>query len=542
MIDEGLDDFVEEEIPNNTAHVATTHDSIRELKIESSREVVHVWRQLVSNALGFFRGITDRLYNNVLITDELLSQFSTAPPVQGKGNTVNILGTMYDLMPPKNAKRIDAYSGEIAMIESDHSLYSVKASVPHLEKDMLVELLAGPWTLLAESPHSVTWQSNTLPASFIVFIPGPVSPEVRSMSIESEVANAILFEALDRLAMPYENLSFSSMEGLCNQDLLFNFYPLEHQKAAISGHLIWMHGGIRRRHAFTLSTSSELSLMSSICQDRWITFKGPFMAHRDGSRLFLCTQDSDFFTIPDCPPSTIDTVRVYPEAMGEFVFDFYSRFWFTYRRSIPGPIGGGVMTSDAGWGCMIRSGQSMLAEALSRIYLGREFRLSDLYTLEKSSEIIAKYLAIVEQFLDRTDAVFSIHRISNQGIKCKTPVGEWFGPSVLGHSMAGLSNSPIAIYMLPNRLIPKALPKYPALLLVPLRLGITRQLDVQYTSAIFSCLQSSFSVGIVGGLPQRSFYFLGHYGSSLIYLDPHIVQEALLDGAQTLKAMVSGLK
>ena len=42
----------------------------------------------------------------------------------------------------------------------------------------------------------------------------------------------------------------------------------------------------------------------------------------------------------------------------------------TRRWNLPG-FGERAWTSDAGWGCMLRTGQSMLATALIRLYLGR---------------------------------------------------------------------------------------------------------------------------------------------------------------------------
>lgn len=90
----------------------------------------------------------------------------------------------------------------------------------------------------------------------------------------------------------------------------------------------------------------------------------------------------------------------------DFLDDFESRLWFTYRSSFPlikksldpktsNSIGlavrlrsqlvdHGGFTSDTGWGCMIRSGQSLLANALLILRLGRGMK----YCMTPSWELI----------------------------------------------------------------------------------------------------------------------------------------------------------
>lgn len=198
-------------------------------------------------------------------------------------------------------------------------------------------------------------------------------------------------------------------------------------------------------------------------------------------------------------------------------------------------------TNDVGWGCMIRTSQSLLANAIVRLKVG---------VADKTAEI-QEVNNVIDMFLDNSSAPFSLHnfiRVASE-LPLKVKPGEWFGPSAASLSIKRLSNS---INLEENKSIPKmsvliseTCDLYESkieeifadndlsglLILLPIRLGI-HKINPIYHSSLLQLVSLKQSVGIAGGKPSSSFYFLGHQGNNLIYLNPHFPQ-AISDSNST---------
>lgn len=241
-----------------------------------------------------------------------------------------------------------------------------------------------------------------------------------------------------------------------------------------------------------------------------------------------------------------------------FIDDFESRIWMTYRNNfapIPrssDPTASTTMTfavrlrnltekdgfsSDTGWGCMIRSGQSLLANALLMLQLGRDWRYKD-HTSESSHN------HILSLFADSPQAPFSIHRfVSHGATHCNKHPGQWFGPSATASCIAALSaeceSAGLRVYVTPSSsdlyedkfrsIAAKSSTDHtitPTLILMGIRLGLDRITPV-YHEALRRSLTYPQSIGIAGGRPSSSHYFVGFQNDTFFYLDPHLTHPFL---------------
>ncbi|KAF9200603.1 Cysteine protease atg4b [Haplosporangium sp. Z 27] len=243
---------------------------------------------------------------------------------------------------------------------------------------------------------------------------------------------------------------------------------------------------------------------------------------------------------PVLSPSLLPNQRV----LIRFMSDFQSKFWFTYRKDIP-RIDPSYYTSDAGWGCMMRTGQSLLAQAFANVLLGRDWRIKSSMTEEK----ILKYRAILSWFADEPERPYSIHNIAKSGMYLDKRVGEWFGPSTVAHALKRLSeqhiNCPLSVIVpMDNTVRFSDILRVtggrqygaglngtghqtnnwkPVILLMPARFGLDK-LTERYVGNLKRLFRLPQFLGIAGGRPGRSLYFIANQGNELFYLDPHFVK------------------
>ena len=252
-----------------------------------------------------------------------------------------------------------------------------------------------------------------------------------------------------------------------------------------------------------------------------------------------------------------------------FIDDFESRLWMTYRNNFPpiprshDPTASTSMTfavrlrnltekdgfsSDTGWGCMIRSGQSLLSNSLLLLHTGREWRLKNAQRPPESA-VSTTQAQILSLFADHPSAPFSIHRfVSHGAAQCNKHPGQWFGPSATAsciaalsqeytsttHTISGLrvyvSQSTSDIYEDRFRTIAATSTTdttiTSTLILLGIRLGIDRITPV-YHEALKRSLTYPQSIGIAGGRPSSSHHFVGVQNDTFFYLDPHETRPAL---------------
>ncbi|XP_063795269.1 cysteine protease ATG4C [Pseudophryne corroboree] len=267
-------------------------------------------------------------------------------------------------------------------------------------------------------------------------------------------------------------------------------------------------------------------------------------------------------------------------SVDDFRKDFISRIWLTYREEFP-QLEGSTWTTDCGWGCTLRTGQMLLAQGLLVHFIGRDWlwpNALDFYQPEadfwlvnsarKLAPFEATYIEgnndatasrnvfeaadnaeksqnefyhrkIISWFSDHPQAALGIHQLIKLGRSSGKVAGDWYGPAVVSHLLRKAieeSVDPelqgISIYVAQDCTIYSrdvydqhniSDCEKSVLILVPVRLGGERT-NTEYFEFVKGILSLEYCVGIIGGKPKQSYYFVGFQDDSLIYMDPHYCQ------------------
>mmetsp|Transcript_13980 Transcript_13980/g.18318 ORF Transcript_13980/g.18318 Transcript_13980/m.18318 type:complete len:463 (-) Transcript_13980:256-1644(-) len=253
-----------------------------------------------------------------------------------------------------------------------------------------------------------------------------------------------------------------------------------------------------------------------------------------------------------------------------------SLFWMTYRHSFPEikPYG---YSSDAGWGCMLRASQMLLAQTLRLHYKSRDWVPPASFDERRRKGSF--YNEILTWFADYPgkNYCFSFHNICCCGFLMNKVPGEWYGPTTASFVLRDIcrlserfqqkekqmfhvfiaqegclyldqvekdmqkrsgKSAPIVEVgeeeetsschdpLLRPRRISK-LPEWdrPLLLLIPLRLGL-ENFNEDYSTSLSETFTFPHSVGVLGGKRAHANWFYGATsdGSLLFGLDPHTNQ------------------
>ncbi|XP_073351316.1 cysteine protease atg4da-like [Pagrus major] len=254
---------------------------------------------------------------------------------------------------------------------------------------------------------------------------------------------------------------------------------------------------------------------------------------------------------------------------------FVSLLWLTYRRGFP-QMPGGSLTTDSGWGCVLRTGQMLLAKGLllhlmppgwtwsmihhvvrddmdllvSRSTDSAEHGLNSKEgsnrrgrRLSLDSRLVrpmeATHRRVVSWFADNPTAPFGIHKLVELGKSSGKKAGDWYGPSIAAHilrkAVAASADLPnLVVYVAQDctiyledvkRLCERPPPQSwkSVIILVPVRLG-GQELNPSYITCVKKLLTLQCCIGIIGGKPKHSLFFIGFQDDHLLYLDPHYCQ------------------
>ena len=266
------------------------------------------------------------------------------------------------------------------------------------------------------------------------------------------------------------------------------------------------------------------------------------------------------------------------ESFYKFMDKFNKLIYFCYRKNIY-PMNTRLkitLSRDSGWGCMIRCGQMLMSRAIYK------YLKSEKNSTEKAIIEVIKLFLDVPYDLKNIPNFFTSILTKNPYINNETKIlppfsiqmhcflgnlynkyaGEWFSDVNICQNYKDLNDN---LNIFPNLKIfsfiselnmadvmeecfevvnnldnnknidittfnnKKYIFKKSGLIFVSMRLGITK-VSGEYYSSIKYLFQCKECIGIIGGETNLAHYFIGYNDKgNLIYLDPHITREGVVE-------------
>mmetsp|Transcript_39987 Transcript_39987/g.103227 ORF Transcript_39987/g.103227 Transcript_39987/m.103227 type:complete len:493 (-) Transcript_39987:345-1823(-) len=242
-----------------------------------------------------------------------------------------------------------------------------------------------------------------------------------------------------------------------------------------------------------------------------------------------------------------------------------SMYWCTYRKDFEA-IEDTSLTSDTGWGCMLRTAQMALCEVYSR-HVMEEVPLSSSYDVlgrlrnRQIGRLTANHVLLL--VCDAPAAPFSLQRMARLGqVEMGIPAGEWYGPAKASHllkKLNGMFQTGVEQKLYTSKLLNlerrgrlhflvymdgviheqrvnaifEQDKRASIAIFIPLRLGLDCVNEV-YLKDLISIFSWKQFAGILGGRPKSSYFIIGAKvqadgnpsTASALYLDPHVPQPA----------------
>ena len=208
--------------------------------------------------------------------------------------------------------------------------------------------------------------------------------------------------------------------------------------------------------------------------------------------------------------------------------------WITYRKNMP-PIKD--KTADAGWGCMIRSLQMILAQTFVTLILGNNWKYdSHPFEIERN---LFHIKSIINLFGDSPGCLLSIHRLCAKASLKGINEGQWWGPSFASEIAVEHLNeihpfNTRAYIAKIGRIISTEIEEIaiedkifrPCIIFVPLRLG-PQNAEPEFKSLLKDIFDIPQCMGMIGGEPGFAHFFHTYDGERLYFLDPHVTQSCV---------------